>query len=212
MGAAFVAIHAKSGGLCLGHAGHCRAYRLREGRFSALTEDHRALNAYLWRGVPLDVAERRPDKDALVRALGLKECVEITSRVEDARAGDVVLLCSNGVSDVIPEVQIAAMLAGRSELGATADALIASAQARGAPDDVTCLVLRWTTSVDARKNSSGCVNRVAVVDDPARYNLGVGEVERPSPRGPCSESPRPSLRVAEVDPPSRRGRSSGSPR
>ena len=150
MGAAFAAVEIGSSGLCVAHAGHCRAYRLRERRLVALTEDHRALNAYVWRGVPLDIAQRRPDKDALTRALGLKERVEITSCLEDARPGDVVLLCSNGVSDAIPELQIAALLAGGSHLAATADALIAGAQARGAPDDVTCVLLRWSAANASR--------------------------------------------------------------
>ncbi len=51
---------------------------------------------------------------------------------------DVVLLCTKGIYDVMSNWQMAAVLAGRSEVAATADALIAGAQARGAPDDVTC--------------------------------------------------------------------------
>ena len=146
MGAAFVALQVESAGFCVAHAGHCRAYRLRDGQLEALTEDHRGLNSYLWQGVALDVAQRRPDKDALTRALGLKEKIDVTSRMEDARPGDVVLLCSNGISDAISAKQIAAVLAGRSDLAATADALIAGAQARGGPDDVSCVVLRWGTA------------------------------------------------------------------
>jgi protein phosphatase len=146
MGAAVAAVYAVGSGFCVAHAGHCRVYRLRDGRLESLTEDHRGLNAYLWKGVPLDVAERRPDKDALTRALGLKEKVDVTSRMEDVRSGDVVLICSNGLYDAMPQQQLAAVLAGRSELAATADALIAAAQARGAPDDVTCVLLRWSTA------------------------------------------------------------------
>ena len=146
MGAAVAAVHAVGSGFCVAHAGHCRVYRLREGRLESLTEDHRGLNAYLWKGVALDVAERMPDKDALTRALGLREQVDVTSRMEDVRPSDIVLLCSNGISDVMSEWQLAAVLAGRSDLAATADALIAGAQARGAPDDVTCVLLRWSTA------------------------------------------------------------------
>ena len=144
MGAAFAAVHAVGSGFCVAHAGHCRVYRLRDGRLESLTEDHRGLNAYLWRGVALDVAERMPDKDALTRALGLKEKVDVTPRIEDVRPGDIVLLCSNGIYDVMSEWQLAAVLAGRSELATTADALLAGAQAHGAPDDVTCVLLRWS--------------------------------------------------------------------
>lgn len=146
MGAAIVAVQATSASFCLAHVGHARCYRLRGGRLERLTEDHTGLNEYLWRGVPFDIAERRPDRAALSRALGLKEKIEITVRMEDTRPGDTVLLCSNGLHGAVSDTQIALILSGQSPLAATADALLAVAQAIGAPDDVTCLLLRWSTA------------------------------------------------------------------
>jgi len=144
MGAAFAAVYLGSSGYCIAHAGHCRVYRFRNGLLECLTEDHRGLNEYLRRGVPLDVADRKPGKDALTRALGLKEKVDVTSRMEDARPGDVVLLISNGIYDVVCDWQIARVLAGWIGAAATANELHALAQAHDSTDDTSCILLRWT--------------------------------------------------------------------
>jgi serine/threonine protein phosphatase PrpC len=144
MGAAIAAMHATSSGFCLAHAGHVRGYRLRDRRLQKLTEDHTQLTESVWRGVPLDVAESRPDKHALSRGLGLRESVDATVCMDDARAGDLVLLCSNGLSGVLSDAELCAVLAGKSDVAATADALIALADARRAADDATCVVVRWS--------------------------------------------------------------------
>jgi protein phosphatase len=149
MGAAIVAMHATSGGFCLAHVGHARCYRLRDRELQKLTEDHTKLTEDIWRGVPLDVAESRPDKAALSRALGLREKVDVTVCMDDARPGDLVLLCTNGLYGVLSDVELAAVLAGKSEVEATADALIAFADARRAADDATCVVLRWAATLAA---------------------------------------------------------------
>lgn len=144
MGAALVALHATSTGFCLAHVGHARCYRLRNGALQKLTEDHTQLAEYVWRGVPLDVAETRRDKHALSRGLGMAERVEATVCMDDVRPGDLVLLCSNGLYGVLSDAELCAVLAGKSDIEATADALMALANARGAADDATCVVLRWT--------------------------------------------------------------------
>ena len=66
--------------------------------------------------------------------------------MDEARPGDVVLLCSNGLYGVLSDPELAGVLAGRSDVEATADALIAFADARRAADDATCIVLRWSLS------------------------------------------------------------------
>lgn len=146
MGAAIVAMHATTSGFCLAHVGHARCYRLRDRRLQKLTEDHTQLTEYIWRGVPLDVAESRPDKHALSRGLGVRDTVHATVGMDDARPGDIVLLCTNGLYGVLSDAELAAVLAGRSDVEATADALIAFVVARRAADDATCIVLRWSLS------------------------------------------------------------------
>lgn len=146
MGAAIVAMHATSTGFCVAHVGHARCYRVRGRRLEKLTEDHTRLTEYVWRGLPIDAALRMPDRAALSRALGVREHVEVTVGMDDARRGDLVMLCSNGLYGALSDNEMLGVLAGQSTVEATADALIALAAARGAQDDVTCVVLRWGTA------------------------------------------------------------------
>jgi protein phosphatase len=144
LGAAVAAAHVGGSGFCLAHVGHVRAYRLRDGVLTGLTEDDTRMNNYLWQGVAYDVAERMPDAHTLARAVGLSTRVQVTARIEDARAGDLVLLVSNGLYNAISDAQMVRILAEQTTLAAIADNLVSVAQAHHAPDDVSCLLLRWT--------------------------------------------------------------------
>jgi protein phosphatase len=143
MGAAVAAVHVGGSGFCLAHVGHVRGYRLRDGVLEALTEDHTRMSHYLWRGVAYDVAERMPDAYTLARAVGLGKRVQVTARLEDARAGDLILLVSNGLYNAISDAQMARVLAERTTLSAIADNLVSVAQAHHTADDVSCILLRW---------------------------------------------------------------------
>lgn len=143
MGAAVAGVHVGSSGFCLVHVGHVRVYRVRDGVLEPLTEDDTQLNRYVAQGEAYEQAREKPDADRLVRALGQRASVQVTSRLEDARPGDVVVLVSNGLYKSMPEQQMKRILAGRTALGAMADNLITVAQAHHAPDDVSCVLLRW---------------------------------------------------------------------
>jgi serine/threonine protein phosphatase PrpC len=64
--------------------------------------------------------------------------------MDDARAGDVLLLCSNGLYGVMSDRELAGVLGGKSDVEATADALMAAVGAKHSADDATCVVLRWS--------------------------------------------------------------------
>ncbi len=148
MGTTIVAVHAETTGFCVAHVGDSRCYRLRGRALELLTRDHTRLNEYISLGASREGAMKMPDHGSLSRALGTRERIEVDVRMEDARAGDVVLLCTDGLSNVVTDEEIARALAGRSDAEATAAALIGIAEARGAQDDVTCTVLRYENRVD----------------------------------------------------------------
>ena len=143
MGAAVTAVHVGPSGMCLAHVGHVRAYRFRGGGIELLCHEHTVLERYVAQGASREAAERMPGANRLDRALGLRARVEVTTRLDDPRPGDVVALVSNGLYDSVRAVSMARLLAGRSSLHAMADDLISLAQAHEAPDDVSCIVLRW---------------------------------------------------------------------
>lgn len=143
MGAAMAAVHVGSSGFCLAHVGHVRAYRFRDGGIELLGHEHTVLNRRVAEGATYEDAQRMPDATRLERALGLRARVEVTTRVEDTRPGDVVALVSNGLYTSVGDISMARHVAGRSSLGSMVDNLIHLAVAHDAPDDVSCMLLRW---------------------------------------------------------------------
>jgi protein phosphatase len=124
------------------HVGDSRAYLLRAGAIRQLTEDHSLLNDYLRaRQLTPEEIENFPHKNVIVRALGMKEQVEVDLRREPLRAGDVVLLCCDGLSGMVPDQQIAELVRQHQrDLKAATQALLDAANAAGGVDNITCVL------------------------------------------------------------------------
>jgi len=131
-----------AGTLTLAHVGDSRAYRYRNGVLEQLTTDH-SLVAELVRTGRLTEAEAavHPHRSVITRALGTEAEVEVDTRTLDLAAGDLVLLCSDGLSAMVRDEVIARLL---DESGcdpyAAADTLIGAANAAGGEDNVTVVV------------------------------------------------------------------------
>ena len=127
--------------LVLVHIGDTRAYLLRGGELSLLTQDHTWVQAEVDQGrLDRDQAAAHPRRAVLVRALGGGQQVEADLALRVALPGDRYLLCSDGLSAVVDRADL------RSTLGAAADpadavrALVDLARAAGAPDNIACVV------------------------------------------------------------------------
>lgn len=123
------------------HVGDSRAYLWRRGRLFALTHDHTWVRERYDEGL-LDEQQARahPHRHVLTRALGHEPHVAVDLNVYQTQAGDVLLLCSDGLSDVVPEDEIAEGLA-RLSPQAAAERLVARAGELGAQDDVSAIVV-----------------------------------------------------------------------
>ena len=143
IGATFAGVHVRADGLCVAHVGDSRCYRFRDRELLQLTEDHTLLHDLIWAGVPLDMAEARPNKHALTRVLGVRRSVDVTARYEATMPGDIVLLCTDGLTRVVDNPAIAGILAEGGGLDAMAARLITRANDNGGPDNVTCVLVRW---------------------------------------------------------------------
>jgi protein phosphatase len=127
----------------IGHVGDSRAYRLRDGVLVQLTEDHSLLNDYMkLRHLRAEEVGNFPQKNVIVRALGMKESVQVDLHVEQPRVGDVYLLCSDGLSGMVGDDELAAVLATEKDLDAACERLIASANDHGGVDNITALLAR----------------------------------------------------------------------
>jgi serine/threonine protein phosphatase PrpC len=88
--------------------------------------------------------------------------VQVTARLEDARAGDLITLVSNGLYNAISDAQMARILADGTTLEDIADHLIRVAQERHAADDISCILLRWIGGDEEppRRVSAGGLNSI----------------------------------------------------
>jgi protein phosphatase len=146
MGTTIVAAFVPKGGstLLVGHVGDSRAYLFRGGGLRQLTEDHSLLNDFR-KTRALTPAEivAFPHKNVIVRALGMTDEVAVDVVREELRDGDVVLLCSDGLSGMVADEGMAELLrAHPRDLRGAAQALVDAANAAGGQDNVTCVLVQ----------------------------------------------------------------------
>ena len=115
MGTTIVAVSFPREGdaVLVAHVGDSRVYLLRGGTLRQLTEDHSLLNDYKKsRALTPEEIEAFPHKNVIVRALGMKDTVEVDLVREELQDGDVLLLCSDGLSGMVPDERIAEIVRG----------------------------------------------------------------------------------------------------
>ncbi|HZQ16627.1 MAG TPA: Stp1/IreP family PP2C-type Ser/Thr phosphatase [Gaiellaceae bacterium] len=137
-----VALVEPDGRVWFGHVGDSRAYLLREGRLEQLTDDHTLVAELVRRGElsPSD-AEIHPQRSVITRALGTDPDVDVDTFAVEGRAGDVFLLCSDGLSSMVSGDAIEQMLEGnRGDLRTAGKALIHAANRGGGEDNITAVL------------------------------------------------------------------------
>lgn len=147
MGTTFAGVYVSEGAACIAHVGDSRVYRYRKNRLERLTEDHSLWNEHLHRGEELpDDLDPLLARNVVTRALGMGKTVDVDTRVERPEAGDLLLICSDGLSGPVPEPEIAEVLAQNDDLEQAARYLIERANLHGGPDNVTCVLVRWSAA------------------------------------------------------------------
>jgi serine/threonine protein phosphatase PrpC len=143
MGTTVVACAVVGSRLYIANVGDSRLYRCRRGKLEQLTEDHSLVNEYLKMKMlrPEDV-ESFPYKNVIVRAVGLHERVSVDIYTATLRPGDQILLCSDGLSDLVRDADIEACLRASTSIQAASVALVDLAKARGGHDNITTLMLQ----------------------------------------------------------------------
>jgi protein phosphatase len=144
MGTTVVALFAVEDSIYVAHVGDSRVYRLRDGMLEQLTEDHSLLNDYIKmkRLTPEEIANF-PHKNVIVRALGMKDTVKVDTRFERPKAGDLYVLCSDGLSGPVSDALMLEILDSTGDLRAAATKLINKANENGGPDNITVVLARW---------------------------------------------------------------------
>lgn len=143
MGTTLTAVYVGEEEVAIAHVGDSRAYCLRDGELLRLTDDHSLVDELIREGrLTPEEAEEHPQRSIITRALGPEETVEVDTRSFRARAGDVYLLCSDGLTSMVPEARLAEILRAQPRLHDAGEALIAEANRAGGRDNITVILLR----------------------------------------------------------------------
>lgn len=126
----------------LGHVGDSRAYRLRDGEFKQITEDHSVVAELVRSGMLTpEQAANHPMRNVITRAVGTEDGIEIDLMCEDRRPGDVWLVCSDGLHGMVTDEKMAEIIK-KNKLEKAADKLIAAALDAGGRDNVSLVLLQ----------------------------------------------------------------------
>ena len=143
MGTTLTAMYVGEQDVAIAHVGDSRAYCLRDGELIRLTDDHSLVDELMRQGrLTPEEAEEHPQRSVITRALGPEGTVEVDTRSFHARAGDVYLLCSDGLTTMLSEQELTRVLREHRQLRGAGEALIAAANAAGGRDNITVLLVR----------------------------------------------------------------------
>jgi serine/threonine protein phosphatase PrpC len=146
MGATLTAAWIDGAKLSIAHVGDSRAYLLRSGNLLQLTQDHSLVAEQVRRGILTAAeAEESEMQSVLLRALGALPEIEVDAEEHMLFARDVLLLCSDGLTRMVTEPEIAGTLQAETDPTIAAEKLVALANERGGADNITVVVVRLET-------------------------------------------------------------------
>jgi protein phosphatase len=129
--------------LLVGHVGDSRAYRFRGGRLQQITHDHSLLQEQIDAGlITPEQAAFSANKNLVTRAVGVEDTVLLETRLHEVQPGDVFLMCSDGLSDMLDDASIAQVLQMHDSLAAAGTALIEAANDAGGKDNISLILVR----------------------------------------------------------------------
>ncbi len=146
MGSTIVAVHVESEAYSIGHVGDSRIYLVRGETIRQLTDDHSLVMEQVRRGlITLEEAKTSEVANIIIRALGTEDKVRVDLADLTAEEGDILVLCSDGLTRHLEDTDILASVAAPSDLEDACAALVGKAKERGAEDNVTVVLVRFAT-------------------------------------------------------------------
>ena len=143
MGTTLVVAVFREGQLRLGHVGDSRAYRWRGDDLVQITRDHSLLQEQIDAGlITPEQAAFSANKNLVTRAVGVEDTVLLETHLHDTQAGDLYLMCSDGLTDMLDDAMIARLLQTHDALPAAGHALIAAANDAGGKDNIALILVR----------------------------------------------------------------------
>ena len=189
MGTTVTAAYVGEQEVTIAHVGDSRAYVLRDGELTRLTRDHSLVGELVARGkLTEEQAETHPQRSVITRALGPEPQVQVDVQDYQARAGDLFMVCSDGLTSMIPEARVRDVLESAHELQQAGRELIAAANEAGGRDNITVILFRLEDVDDG--------------EEQAEYSTVEGDVlERGTgPEGPAAQATTTLTPVREAQP------------
>lgn len=205
MGTTLTAVYLDDSQLSIAHVGDSRAYLFRDGELTRQTQDHSLVDELVRRGELTEAeAAEHPQRSIITRALGPEPTVMIDSYIVPVRAGDVVMLCSDGLTSMISEEAMARVLAASSSLDEAARGLIARANEAGGRDNITVVLFRMEEVAGADGvlvgNEPTTIGQPAPSDTVKAAQLAAASVPvAPPPSPPSARGPLRRLRPRPAD-------------
>jgi PPM family protein phosphatase len=205
MGTTLTAVYVGEQEVSIAHVGDSRAYCLRDGELLRLTDDHSLVDELMRQGrLTPEEAVEHPQRSVITRALGPEGAVDVDTLTYRARAGDVYLLCSDGLTTMVEEEQLAAVLIAHRSLRDAGEALIAAANEAGGRDNITVVLLRLE-EVQVRRPASAAQSGPRSPESPTGEHNEI-PTDRPAaapvrprqPRLPSPAVPAPAGRGARL--------------
>jgi protein phosphatase len=145
MGTTLTALAIVSDKAVIAHVGDSRAYLLRDGVLAQITVDHTWVEEQVSAGLlARDQARYHPFANIITRALGTQPQLQVDAAQMDAKAGDLYLLCSDGLTGMLDDVQMLELIADTRPLDSRAKRLIQAANRAGGVDNITAILIQAT--------------------------------------------------------------------
>jgi serine/threonine protein phosphatase PrpC len=142
--------------VAIGHVGDSRAYRLRRGKLERLTRDHSLVEEMRRKGQLTEAqAEDHPQRSIITRALGPEPEVEVDLQTVPAVAGDVFLICSDGLTTMLDDEQIERLLARATSMPNAVRALVDEANRAGGRDNISVIAFKLVDAAEPALDSEG---------------------------------------------------------
>jgi serine/threonine protein phosphatase PrpC len=194
MGTTLTAVYVGMDEVAIAHVGDSRAYCLRDGELARLTDDHSLVDELVRQGrLTPEEAEEHPQRSVITRALGPEGTVEVDTRSFRARAGDVYLLCSDGLTTMLSEEEIRDLLISSANLHDAGEALVGAANQAGGRDNITVVLVRLEDVAEAGSGTADLADEATRTDIPV---VREPPVEPRRPRSPDGGAQSPSARAA----------------
>jgi serine/threonine protein phosphatase PrpC len=214
MGTTLTAAYVDDAHVAVAHVGDSRAYLFREGTLQRLTQDHSLVGELVRQGkLTEEEAEEHPQRSVITRALGPDASVDVDTWSYLVRHGDVLMLCSDGLTSMIGEAQIAEILGSAATLKEAGARLIRAANEAGGRDNITVVLFRLEEVGGAVALDDATIAGGPAVSPPPRDSTSGAAVVSP-PRGPSAPSRVPLARTQGSPRPAvtpRRGRRYAKP-